>query len=64
MDNGEFHRVVHDTAERLWALGAVEATLAALYDALEEAGGGLDWRVAPEVPQQPTSKPSTVDDAA
>jgi len=44
----EFRQVVNDAAGRLWTLGAVEETLAALHDVLDEAvsqhdsGGGRD----------------------
>ena len=43
-DEALFHRTVHYAADVLWTLGAVEGTLAALYDLLEEAAGpdGLD----------------------
>lgn len=44
MDDQEasFHRVVHYAAGLLWALGAVEETLAGLYDMLESAVGDRD----------------------
>jgi hypothetical protein len=42
----EFYQVVHHTAGLLWALGAIEDTLAALYDVWEAA---------------PPREPSTVD---
>ncbi|OLB73292.1 MAG: hypothetical protein AUI14_26770 [Actinobacteria bacterium 13_2_20CM_2_71_6] len=43
-----FRSVMEDAADRLWGCGAVEETLAALYDVLDDAAGGLDWRVAPQ----------------
>ncbi|OLB77448.1 MAG: hypothetical protein AUI14_16050 [Actinobacteria bacterium 13_2_20CM_2_71_6] len=38
--------MMEDAADRLWELGAAEAAMAALYDVLDEASGGVDWRVA------------------
>ena len=32
----QFHAVVRNAADRLWILGAVEETLAALHDVLDE----------------------------
>src|SRR2546430_14767973 len=40
----QFRRVMEDAADRLWELGAAEAAMAALYDVLDEASGGVDWR--------------------
>ena len=48
MDESEanFHRVVHYAAGALWALDAVEPTLAALWDLLMKASGERGLRAA------------------
>jgi hypothetical protein len=45
-DEAHFHRVVYYTASALWALGAVEETLAALWDVLQRASGAQGLRAA------------------
>ena len=45
-DEANFHRVVQYTAGALWALGAVEPTLAALWDVLMKAAGQQGLRAA------------------
>ena len=44
-----FYHVVHDTARRLWQLGAVEVTLAALYDVqVGITGNEVFWVTEPD----------------
>jgi hypothetical protein len=45
-DEAMFHRVVHYNIGVLWALGAVEETLAALWDVLMKAAGPQGVRAA------------------
>ncbi len=47
-DEANFHRVVHYNAGVLWALGAVEETLSALWDVLMRAAGPQGVRAALE----------------
>ncbi|OLB76930.1 MAG: hypothetical protein AUI14_17535 [Actinobacteria bacterium 13_2_20CM_2_71_6] len=42
----EFHRVVRCATGALWLLGAVEETLAALHDVLDEVAHADDSKVA------------------
>jgi hypothetical protein len=45
-NEANFQRVVHYATGALWALGAVEPTLAALWDLLQEAAGEQGLRAA------------------
>ena len=47
----EFLGVMNDVAERVWAAGAVEATLAAMYDILDTQ----QWHVTRSLPHPRTS---------
>jgi hypothetical protein len=49
-EEAQFYRVVDATARRLWALNVVNPTLAAPYDVLNQATGGLKWRVTQAEP--------------
>jgi hypothetical protein len=48
----QFHRVAHYALGALWTLGAVEETLAALYDVLMRAAGPDGLRAALERAQR------------
>jgi hypothetical protein len=45
-EEAHFHRVLHYVGDVLWAHGAVEATLAALFDVLHGTSADVELRVA------------------
>jgi len=56
-DEANFHRVVHYNVDVLWTLGAVEETLAALWDVVMRAAGPQGLRAALESRSQRPAEP-------